>query len=191
MDGEGDDSSLGRRVRHGLHRVLVVLGVLEIAGPADAGCDVDDHRVRGAAQERQRGLCHPHDAGDVRVQHGRHGVRVEVIDAVRGAEDAGVVYEDVQFGQLGERRVDRLLISHVQSNHLRAEGACGVAGFGVTHARVDGVASLDETAGGFQTEAAVATGDQCRCHASTLRREALAWVCPAGTRSDAARRGIL
>src|SRR5207247_6005807 len=33
LNGEGDDSSLGRRVRHGLHRVLVVLGVLEIAGP--------------------------------------------------------------------------------------------------------------------------------------------------------------
>jgi hypothetical protein len=77
---------------------------------AEAHKTLSTWQVRGPC-----GLGHPHDAGDVRVQNGRHGVRREVVDAVRGAEDAGVVDEDVQFGQLRRRWGEAHIARHRSS----------------------------------------------------------------------------
>ena len=41
--------------------------------------------------------------------------------------------------------------------------------FGVPAADVDGVAGGDESAGGLEAETLVRSGDQCRCHGSTMR----------------------
>jgi len=149
--------------------------------------------ITGFADRRSNGSAagYPHGADAVSLQHGGHCGRVEILSAVGGAEDAGVVDEHIQRGQAGHRGVDRFLVGHVQPQHPRAEGTGGVAAIGVAHARVDGVAGLDEAPGGFQPEAAVASGDQCRGHASTLLPGSRLWVCTGGTTLNPAPAGML
>ena len=58
--------------------------------------------------------------------------------------------------------------SEAKTNLIKALG--GRPAFGVAGAEVDGVPEGDELTGGFLAEALVRPGDQCGCHAPSLRR---------------------
>ncbi|MDI9915895.1 hypothetical protein [Rhodococcus sp. IEGM 1379] len=106
LNSHGDHGRLRTRIEHGPHKVLVGSGGAQRAGEADAGGDIDDHRVHRAPQQRKCGLRKSHDAKDIRVEYLLHRGGVQVVDTERLAEDTSVVHEYVGPGV--QRIVDRL-----------------------------------------------------------------------------------
>jgi hypothetical protein len=136
--------------------------------------DVDDHRVRRSAQQRQERGGRPHHTGEVDVEDTegvgpaeRAGIACWAVDAcvVDQDVDAALVLGDVR-GCGGDGRVVR----HVDADEPRAERGGGLrAPFGVARPDEHGVAEVDEAACGLAPEALVRTGDEGDRHAVSVR----------------------
>ena len=145
-------------------------GVVSQRGEADARGDVDDDGVRRRAQQRERRLGHPDDADDVGVEHGRPSRSASRSSTPNEVPRIPALFTRTSSsGSRRDRGVDAGLVGDVELDDVGAECAGVVAGGGVAHAGVDGVAGLDQAAGGLESEAAVGPGDECRGHVPSLR----------------------
>src|SRR2546421_6916577 len=161
----GDPDALGQmigrhRQRQRLYRTLAgaVQGTVGQAGVRRDGARVDDRRVGGAPQVRQRRPGGAHHADHVHVEH---PVPLLVGVALDGAlrTDAGVVHHDVDAAhglrRGGHRRPYARIVAHVGLEAQQRRGDPVDVEVEGRHLR----AALGQQCRGGQTDARAATGD--------------------------------
>src|ERR1017187_10174356 len=171
---EHRDGGLRRRVERRVDLRLDPPGIVHGGKRAQATGHVDDGRGARCAEDGHEGAGHADDAHDVGAVDGQGVLCGQFRGLAVGTGNAGVVDQDVEAARgrdrLGGAR-DGRVARHVELHEPAAEGVRRLlTARRVARAHPHGVPGLDEAAGGFIAEALVGAGDQCCCHAPSLRR---------------------